>query len=116
MAEVSRLDNGEIQQVQGDNRLPVLAAEIRNYHEAAREAFGSAPEYVTKAGEALIEAKKLVRHGDWLPWLRDNCQMSKRTAQLYMQIARRKEELKYATVALFRISTRDDGLRMQPVR
>jgi hypothetical protein len=82
------------------NRLPVLAAEIMNYHAAAREAFGSAAEYAIKAGEALIEAKKLVEHGEWLPWLRDNCKLSERAAQLYMRIARHKDELaKSATVA-----------------
>ena len=75
------------------NRLPILADEIVRYHLAGREAFASAAEYAIKAGEALIEAKKLVKHGDWLPWLRANCKLSERTAQLYMRIAAGKEEL-----------------------
>ena len=82
------------------NRLPIFADEIVRYHLAGREAFASAAEYAIKAGEALIEAKKLVKHGDWLPWLRANCKLSERTAQLYMRIAAGKEELaKNADVA-----------------
>jgi hypothetical protein len=40
------------------------------------------------AGNALIEAKELVRHGEWRDWLKANCSMSTRTAQRYMQMAR----------------------------
>jgi hypothetical protein len=45
----------------------------------------------------LIEAKTLVDHGQWLPWLRENCALAERTAQLYMKIA--KSGLESAMVA-----------------
>jgi hypothetical protein len=41
-----------------------------------------------KAGALLIEAKRLVAHGEWLDWLRDNCTVKVSTAQAYMQVAR----------------------------
>ena len=40
------------------------------------------------AGHKLIEAKSLLTHGAWLPWLRQRVSMSERTAQDYMRLAR----------------------------
>jgi N6-adenosine-specific RNA methylase IME4 len=41
-----------------------------------------------KAGTLLIQAKKLVSHGEWGQWLKDNCPtVSDRTAQEYMYLA-----------------------------
>jgi hypothetical protein len=51
------------------------------------------------AGELLIEAKALVGHGQWLPWLREHCDMPERTAQLYMRLANNKDDLKNRNVA-----------------
>ena len=52
------------------------------------------------AGDLLIEAKAMVQHGQWLPWLRDHCKISERTAQLYMRCAKNRIEIeKSATVA-----------------
>jgi hypothetical protein len=36
----------------------------------------------------LIEAKALLKHGEWLPWLKEHVGFSDRTAQLYMKIVR----------------------------
>jgi len=69
------------------NRLPVLAAEIRCAHADVQAAAKTAAECAIAAGKALIEAKQLVKHGEWLPWLRENCALAERTAQLYMKIA-----------------------------
>jgi hypothetical protein len=85
----------------GDNRLPVLAREIGNRVRAARRNARAALWNAMKAGDALIEAKELVKHGEWLDWLRENCELSERTASRYMQLARHREgiEIKSATVA-----------------
>jgi hypothetical protein len=49
----------------------------------------------------LIEAKaKLNKHGQWLPWLREHCTMSERTAQLYMRLARFAPELQAKSASL----------------
>jgi Protein of unknown function (DUF3102) len=40
-----------------------------------------------EAGHKLIEAKTLLPHGEWLPWLRDRVEMSERVAQYHMQLA-----------------------------
>jgi Protein of unknown function (DUF3102) len=79
------------------NRLPILAAEIRRAHADVQEAARAAAEHAITAGHALIEAKELLNHGEWLPWLREHCALAERTAQLYMKIA--KSGLESATVA-----------------
>jgi hypothetical protein len=45
------------------------------------------------AGELLIEAKEQLAHGRWLPWLRDQCTISERTAQLYMRVVKNRAEI-----------------------
>jgi hypothetical protein len=58
-------------------------------------------EHAITAGNLLIEAKaKLNKHGQWLPWLRANCTMSERTAQLYMRPARFAPELQAKSASL----------------
>jgi hypothetical protein len=79
------------------NRLPTLAAEIRRAHADVYEAATVAAQRAIDAGHALIEAKGLVQHGEWLPWLREHCALAERSAQLYMKIAR--SGLESATVA-----------------
>lgn len=79
------------------DRLPVLAAKIRQAHNDVVDAASTAAERAIEAGHALVEAKHLVGHGKWLPWLKENCGMSERTCQLYMKIA--KSGLESATVA-----------------
>lgn len=49
-------------------------------------------------GRRLCEAKELLDHGEWLPWLEQRVQFSERTAQKFMQISRAYEN--NATLAL----------------
>src|SRR5215813_10294394 len=51
------------------NRLPVLAAEVKTQHDAVTNAAESAVVHARSAGEKLVEAKSLLKHGEWLPWL-----------------------------------------------
>lgn len=53
-------------------------------------------------GALLIEAKRQVLHGDWLPWLKDHFGNSERTANNYMNAARLLA--KSATVADLKLS------------
>jgi hypothetical protein len=79
------------------NRLPVLAEEIKRAHSGVQDAAKTAADRAIEAGRALLEAKALVKHGQWLPWLKEHCGLPERTAQLYMHIA--KLGLESATVA-----------------
>ena len=73
--------------VERSNRLPELAARIKEEHEATAVALQRGLEHALAAGKMLIEAKALLKHGQWLPWLAEHCAMSERTAQAYMQVA-----------------------------
>jgi len=77
----------------GSNRLPVLAADIRREHEAVAAALKDSLAHAIAAGELLLEAKTQLAHGQWLPWLRDHCTISERTAQLYMRVAKNRAEI-----------------------
>jgi len=77
----------------GDNSLPDLAARIRAEHEAVSAALKESVRHAIAAGELLIEAKGQLGHGRWLPWLRDHCTISERTAQLYMRVAKNRAEI-----------------------
>ncbi len=81
----------------GNNRLPVLAADIRAAHAGVIDAAKTAAGRAIEAGRDLIEAKSLLKHGQWLPWLKEHVGFSDRTAQLYMRIA--QLGLESATVA-----------------
>src|SRR5262245_32261201 len=78
--------------MEGDNRLPVLADEVRQAHAAAKTALSEAEGHMADAGDRLNEAKALVGHGGWLPWL-EECGIPVRTAQRYMRLARERAML-----------------------
>lgn len=43
---------------------------------------------IVDIGLRLIEAKEMLSHGEWLPWLEAQAQFSEKTAQNYMRVAR----------------------------
>src|SRR4051794_33384128 len=71
----------------GSNRLAVLASEIRQAHASAEAAAIEHATRALEAGRALIEAKSLVKHGQWLPWLRE-VGISSRSASRYMRLVK----------------------------
>src|ERR1700730_13731457 len=75
------------------NSLADLAARIRTEHEAAGGALKRSLQHAVAAGDLLIEAKAQLRHGQWLPWLSEHCQIPERTARLYMRLAKNKIEI-----------------------
>jgi hypothetical protein len=73
--------------------LDALAAKIDLHHQGATVAFSKGIEHILKAGEHLIEAKKLVGHGNWYPWLEANTSVSKRMSQYYVRLTRAHAKL-----------------------
>lgn len=78
------------------NRLPVLAAAIQAAHAESLAASVTAAAKALEAGRALVEAKSLVRHGGWLPFLAE-AGIHERTAQRLMTLA--ESDLKSDTVS-----------------
>jgi hypothetical protein len=73
-------------------RLATLADEIRAELDAADGAFHRGLQHAIAAGEKLIEAKSLVRHGEWIPWLELNFPFTARWARACMRVARAARE------------------------
>lgn len=67
--------------------LKKLALEISHEHRRVTNALSSAVEHAITAGGLLNEAKKHLRHGEWLPWLEKNFSGSVSTANNYMRCA-----------------------------
>src|SRR6516225_1109896 len=44
-------------------------------------------------GQDLIDAKAKLDHGQWLPWLKDKCNLKERTAQRYMRLAEGRDKI-----------------------
>ena len=48
----------------------------------------TAGESILGIGHRLLEAKAVLKHGDWLPWLSERVDLSERAAQNFMRLAR----------------------------
>ncbi|PBB20563.1 DUF3102 domain-containing protein [Mesorhizobium sp. WSM4313] len=68
------------------NRIPVLAAEIKRAAVVMKGAERTAADAAIVAGRLLIEAKTLVDHGQWLPFLKETG-LHERAAQRFMSLA-----------------------------
>ena len=73
-----------------DKELAALAVRIKCEHEEVRKGLMSSVIHAIKAGEALSKAKEKVKHGEWSRWIHNNCELSERTAQLYMRMAAKR--------------------------
>jgi Protein of unknown function (DUF3102) len=67
--------------------IPLIQGELQMGDEAGRE-------HYEEAGHLLIEAKDQVPYGRWGSWLTKHFDLTHRTANLYMQWARHREEIR----------------------
>lgn len=49
--------------------------------------------YAAQCGDELIQAKKLCKHGEWVPWVESNCNVQQTQANRYMRLATEMPEL-----------------------
>jgi hypothetical protein len=76
--------------------LDQLAQRIRAGREAIDQSIRNALRVALDVGDALIEARARVSTGQYGPWLRANCFLSVRSAELYAQLARHRAEIEDA--------------------
>lgn len=67
--------------------LEVIEAEINFYKQQTASG-------IIEIGKRLIEAKKQLRHGEWLPWLESKVEFSHMTATKFMRIADKYSNIK----------------------
>lgn len=65
----------------GDRTIETITGEILEAQRKGGEA-------VLTIGKCLIEAKEMLPHGEWLPWLAEKVGYSEKTAQNFMRLAR----------------------------
>ena len=77
----------------GEATLDELAERVRAALEASRRDRCNALHHDLEAGDALMVVQARGVEIPWKQWLRENCFLSERTAMLYMQLARHREEI-----------------------
>lgn len=82
---MNELDNMNVEEMRLSSGIAVITSEILFYKQQA----GCA---IIEIGKLLIEAKKQLKHGEWLPWLKEKVDFSERTAQNFMRCAEKYGE------------------------
>ena len=67
---------------------PVEGRTIETITDEILDAQRRGGEAILTIGRCLIEAKEMLPHGEWLPWLAENVGYSQKTAQNFMRLAR----------------------------
>ena len=67
---------------------PVEGRTIETITDEILDAKRTGGEAILTIGRCLIEAKDMLPHGEWLPWLNERVELSARAAQRFMRLAR----------------------------
>lgn len=72
--------------------------EINRLHAEICEAARTTIEKAIRIGELLTEQKASLKHGEWLPWLKENVGFSRQTADNYRRLYEKRDDLKLLNV------------------
>lgn len=81
------------------NKVSVITADkftvekINALHNGILDIFIDALETAIKIGQWLTEAKAIMKHGEFGPWIKDNLVFSERSAQRYMSLFENREKV-----------------------
>lgn len=73
--------------ISGTDLVVSVADEINQEHELFTTSMRTSLDHAIRCGQLLIEQKERLEHGEWLPWVMENCAFSERHAQRYMELA-----------------------------
>ena len=68
-----------------------LAAEIRSIHQLITASLKRTVDNALRVGQLLTQAKGQMNHGEWIPWVTNNCGFSDRSAARYMKLHRHRQ-------------------------
>ncbi len=71
------------------------AGEINQEHELFIYSQRSAIEHAVRCGQLLCEQKARLKHGEWIPWVKEHCGFSEDMAQRYMRLALNTARVRY---------------------
>ena len=80
-ANLGRIVAQSMTKAADDRTIEAITGEILDAKRAGGEA-------ILTIGRCLIEAKDMLPHGEWLPWLNERVEFSERTARNFMRLAR----------------------------
>jgi hypothetical protein len=88
--------------------LDEIAADVRNKIELARMAWSNAVRHAMNAGDLLIavQPKVSARGVPWKKWLKEYCSVAVSTAELYMRLARHRDQIETELQAKGQLSLR----------
>lgn len=69
------------------------AEEINYEHQLFIDSLKTGLEHAIKCGELLIKKKDDLAHGDWMPWVKGNCDFTDRMASNYMRLASNRKRV-----------------------
>ena len=69
--------------------LPKLEEEIKSYFKQIKQHYIDIGNNTIEIGKRLIQAKSLLKHGEWINWLNDNFQLSYPSATKFIKCAER---------------------------
>jgi hypothetical protein len=78
---------------QAQDRLAELTAAAQQEHLAVGHALGNALRHAMAAGDALLAARELVPAGQWQAYRRKHTDISERSAQVYVRVAKHRADL-----------------------
>jgi hypothetical protein len=70
-----------------------LAEEINQAHQECGGHFKATVQHAVIVGQKLIEAKRKLKHGEWLKWVEEHCEFHVSSAKRYMTHARNRSKL-----------------------
>ena len=78
-----------------EQRRHLLTDEIRQHAEGSRSErlHPVRLRHAVTCGQALAQLKELLKHGDWDRWVVEQCALSRATANRYMRLASRTDQL-----------------------
>ncbi len=99
-----------------ENDVDGLAKRIQAAHSAFEAAHRMCLDRARECGQLLIAAKALHKHGGWLAWLKANFPFTPRTAQHYIKIAQRWDDVvaKCETVSYLTLRMAIESLKERP--
>jgi len=92
---VRKTEDNDMAPVDLDQHRQQLTDEIRKYAAGARaeRLHPVRVRHAVECGQALVQLKELLRHGDWDRWVEEHCALSRATANRYMRLASRADRL-----------------------
>jgi hypothetical protein len=88
-----------------------IAEKINEEHRLAHSAAETAVAHAVRCGQLLIQQRKAMNHGEFMPWVKKNCEFSHATANRYMKAGQNPHAVGISLRHLFPSGRKPNGSR-----